>query len=182
MPTRSGSQTRVDRPVPTFDHLKAKPPLRVTDYIPLDQEVADAAKVAEEALNRALMTAKQEFIGPAQRARDAAQAKLQLPEHSVEVIFEAPGSAAWAALKAKHPPTEEQSKLAREQKTGVDYNAETLAPHLVALTCVQPAMTEKQALELWADPNWGDAELVRLFSAAIAVTLGRRQAGDYRFS
>lgn len=83
--------------------------------------------------------------------------------HELTLKLKAVGSQAYDDLLAAHPPTAEQ------KREGNTYNADTFAPALIAACCVEPAMSEKDAVTLWTSSEWSRGEVTELFVACVEV-------------
>lgn len=85
----------------------------------------------------------------------AARERMQAAE--VEFTFRALGAKAWSDLVAQHPGKSEEEA----------WDAETLAPALVAASAVDPAMTQAEVDELFDALNFGQRQ--QLIDAAWQV-------------
>lgn len=90
-------------------------------------------------------------------AEQIAAARERMREAEVEFTFRALGAKAWSDLVAQHP-----GKTADEA-----WDAETLAPALVAASAVDPVMTSEQVDELFESLNNGQRD--ELIAAAWQV-------------
>jgi hypothetical protein len=81
----------------------------------------------------------------------------------VELLFRSIGSHDYDKLVTKYPPTAEQ------KKSGASYNLDRFGPALLAAVCVDPQMTEDEALELWNSGDWNRGELYNLFREAVDI-------------
>ena len=81
----------------------------------------------------------------------------------VEMVFQAISGYEFDQLKKDCKPTQE------DKKAGLDYNAEKFAPKLIAATCIEPAMSEDDAQEIWDSDEWNRGERMQLFMAAMEV-------------
>jgi len=79
----------------------------------------------------------------------------------VKLTFQSIGLREYDKLVSKHPPTTEQ------RAEGATFNLDTFAPALISACSVEPAMTYKDALELWESPDWSRGDLMVLFSRAV---------------
>jgi hypothetical protein len=81
----------------------------------------------------------------------------------VEMVFQAISAAEFDLLKSRYKPTQDQKKM------GLDYNVDKFAPVLLAKTCIEPAMTEEDANDIWESDNWNRGERMQLLMAALEV-------------
>lgn len=94
---------------------------------------------------------------------------------TVQFTFEGIGRAELDRLKAKYPPTPEQWEAYRHRAGSnplygaPEFNPDALAPALIARCCVDPAMSDEEAGELWDRLTDGDAAV--LYQAALAVNM-----------
>lgn len=79
----------------------------------------------------------------------------------VQLTFHSIGLREYDKLVSKHPPTTEQ------RAEGASFNLDTFAPALIAACSVEPAMSYKDAVELWESPDWSRGDLMVLFSKAV---------------
>lgn len=99
------------------------------------------------------------------------------PPTTAVITFQAIGNRAWEALKAAHPPTDEQQGAQRQEQLDrgvmpskiqkLRWNPDTFPPALIAASAVSPKITPDQARRLWVDDKRNPAELDKLFSAAL---------------
>ncbi len=82
-------------------------------------------------------------------------------KQEVEINYRAIGATAYDKLVSKHPPTTEQ------RADGASFNLDTFAPALIAAVCLEPEMSEKDALELWNSPDWSRGEVITLYRHAV---------------
>lgn len=87
-------------------------------------------------------------------ARQIAAARKKLQDSAVEFRFRAMPAKAWSDLVAQHPPV----------KADDLFNAETFAPALISVACIDPVMTVEQVTELFDVIN--QAQRNTLFDAA----------------
>lgn len=170
----------------TYDHLKsAKKPLEMRIPVYLDGEPIERLEKAREEVE-ALRTRHLALAGsPGEPAGadqlEAAEAERSAAEEAVR------DSTAWFVLRkiaprgrkryeemvAAHPPTPEQvEEAAKAGQERPPYNADTFAPALLSMTCVEPIFTLEEATELFDD--WTITEVTEIFSACLAVNTGRR--------
>lgn len=161
----------------TFDRLKKKQPLERKVTIPLDQDALDAYDTAVSALERAKTFNEDTTEAEAQ----VAEARANLQEHTVTMVFRAIGRKNYDALIELYPPTEEQIEEFRNEnldrhgnpsKGKPAYDIDKFAPALVAASCVEPEMTLDQVNELFDE--WNATELAQLWVAALEVNTHRR--------
>lgn len=170
------SKTRQVRPVPTFDHLAKKKPTELRDWIPLDQEVAEALVTARNERDRQELLHSDDPDNPArveankvfESAIDAVKAS------SVEVVFRALPQPKFKQLKRAHPPTDAQVAESEKAYGGrPDINIDTFTPVLISACCVQPEMTPEQVESLVTEYGWSEAEIQHLYIMALRVNEGR---------
>jgi hypothetical protein len=82
-----------------------------------------------------------------------------------ELLFRSIGSKEYDDMVTSCPPT------AAQKKDGAAYNIDRFAPKLLAAVCIDPAMTEEEATELWTSEAWNRGELFNLFTEAVALCL-----------
>lgn len=176
--------TDAARPL-TFDHLIGKKkPLTKTVPVVLDPDLAEEYEEVRRAadLAHARVSVSPDNAEAHAQLLEADAALQQLRQRLVDedaVVtfrFRGIGRAAYEKLVDLHPATAEQRMKAKSQgiTDGLAWNTDTLPPALVAACCVEPPMTQEEAARLWSDPNWGQAELGQLLSAAIEVNGQRR--------
>lgn len=83
----------------------------------------------------------------------------------VELLFQSIGSKEYDKLVTACPPTPQQ------RKDGAAYNIDLFAPRLLSAVCLEPAMTEDEAKEIWVSESWNRGELFNLFTEAVALCL-----------
>jgi hypothetical protein len=187
---------RPDRPVVTFDHLRAKQPIRIPHWVPMDDGAsADALNEARQEVARAALLNDPKLQEEAKARVERAEAELRA--NSVRMLFQGLGRYTFEKLVAEHPPTEEQREEVRRASGGqqvLEYNYETIAAPLIAATCIEPRMTVEQVELLqyghttddegneldYSDPEyvapWNQAEFAGLFQAALRSCTTRRDA------
>lgn len=112
-----------------------------------------------------------------QPLRDALSAAQEAAEAATQIYtIQSIGRAAYRELIAEHAPREEDHQAQRED-TGNEqalarWNNDTFPPALILACCADPVLTESDVEEMWAE--WNDAEVISLFSAALAVNNQRR--------
>lgn len=84
-------------------------------------------------------------------------------EQEVTLTYQAIGALEYDKLVAKHPPKADQ------RVDGASFNIDTFAPALIAKVCVNPEMTEEDALEIWNSPEWSRGDLMVLFRHAVEL-------------
>lgn len=186
-PTQRKAARRTERPVPTFDHLRAKKPIQIPYWVPMDDgEASRAVQDARQAHQRAELLQDEALLASTQAELDQAEANLR--EHSIRMLFRGMGRYDFEALVAEHPPTEAQKAEARAQGGELEYNYETIAAPLIAGSCVEPKLTVEQVELLQRgtpdldedDPDyvvaWNQAEFAGLFQAALRANTSRRDA------
>jgi hypothetical protein len=66
-------------------------------------------------------------------------------------------------LISKFPPRP------KDKKQGYGYNPDEFGPALIAVTCIDPEMSEEDAKEIWQSDDWNRGERMMLLMAAIEV-------------
>lgn len=124
-----------------------------------------SAEEATAALGR-LLDADTVELEPTRTALEAASAALDAARQ--EWTFRSLGRAAWKALVAKHPATEQDNAEWLEQGgTGKSpYSFETMSRELVQTSAV-PALTQEAVDDMFDGALWNDAELTTLFQHAL---------------
>lgn len=186
MPPKSRPQSptpKLVRPA-TRDHLTSgKRPLRVSHEVVLDNELADQLVAARgryelaEARFKAKPTDKAitEEFEAAQAAYD--EARDAAVDVVFEVVFEGMGRHRFDLLKRKHPPTDEDKKMAA--RVGVDekqleFSPTTFPPAVIAASMIAPEMTEDEVrAEIWDSDAWNEAETQGLYLAAMKANQAR---------
>lgn len=108
--------------------------------------------------------AKGDLLDAEEELREAQEAAA---EAAVTFRFEALGRVELDVLMGEHPPTKEQTTTARREGKGAPmWNGDTFPPSLIAACCVEPAIDDKQAAEMWTSPQWNAGELDALFMCA----------------
>lgn len=170
----------------TYDHLKSsKKPLEIKVPVYLDGEPIERLEKLREDLERAKTRHMALKGSPGEEEAAADLERLEAKRADAEQAVH--DSTAWFVIRkvtprgrkryeemvAAHPPTEEQVKeAAAAGQERPPYNAETFAPALLSMTCVEPVLTVEEATELFDD--WTVTECTELFSACLAVNTGRR--------
>lgn len=156
--------------------LKAKKPREIAHPVVLDHEAVEAYAAARrelEAAKEALRNARRfsndaETLVELQAAVDTAQAYADELESAadegagiVTVKVRAMPPLAYAALKAEHPPTDDDHKRIRamldDEKVKAAWNRD-FPPRLVAACAVEPAVSVEEAqgfMESWNEAEWG---------------------------
>jgi hypothetical protein len=81
----------------------------------------------------------------------------------VSFLFQSIGAQEWDRLVSKYPPTTEQ------RADGSAFNMHTFAPALLAKTCIDPVLTEREWKEIWDSPDWNRGEVVQLYVTAVEL-------------
>lgn len=84
-------------------------------------------------------------------------------EHEVTMLFQSIGAKDYDKLVSKHPPTAEQ------RSQGATFNMDTFAPALISTCLVEPEMSQAEAKQLWASPDWSRGDLMALFRTAVDI-------------
>lgn len=109
-----------------------------------------------------------------QRAAADIQAELdalldEARSESVTFIFRDIGRKRLDKLVLAHPPTDEQKQLWKDEGNPgtLGYNLETFPAALIAATCVDPEMSEEDAIAICEE--WGGGDIEALFFTAMAA-------------
>lgn len=176
----------MERRPATFDHLVGKKkPLQRTIPIVLDPELADEYEIArkDRDLLRTRLELRSDDLEVAARLEQAEKRVAEVEERLTDaegvvwVTFRGVGRARYDALVEAHPPSAEQ-QLKAKQQLGTDeklmWNPDTFPPALIAMSLVEPQLTEVQVLKLWTSEEWNQAELANLLTTAMEVNSTRR--------
>lgn len=167
----------------TFDHLVGKKkPLTKTVPVVLDPDLAEVYEEARRArdLANARVQVRDDAEAHAQlldadRALEEVRQRLEDEGAVAYFKFRGIGRAAYEALVDRHPPTAEQRSQAKSKGLdGQAWNPDTLPQALVAACLVEPKLSADEVDQLWASPNWNQAELAVLLTTAIEVNGTRR--------
>jgi hypothetical protein len=82
----------------------------------------------------------------------------------VSFLFQSIGAQDWDRLIAKHPPTTEQ------RGEGASSNMHTFAPALLAVSCIDPELSESDWKEIWNSPDWNRGEVVQFYMTAVELS------------
>lgn len=93
---------------------------------------------------------------------ESLQGKLE--ESKVTFRFRDPGRRKFDALVDACPPTKEEKELHQ-----FDWHPDTFVPALLALTAIEPELTEKEAQEIYNE--WGRGDVEALFNTALQACL-----------
>jgi len=85
----------------------------------------------------------------------------------VEFRFKGVGRKAWSDLAREHPPTKEQ--IARNHR--VEFNEDTFAPAIMALSCEQPKMTVEQITQFLASRVIDASAYMELWGACLRANV-----------
>lgn len=168
----------------TADHLKSKKrrATKVVEVV-LDPDAARAVHEAEWKVDEAEARLRaepgdpdaQQAVWTAKENLDTLRAQAAADDAVVTLKFRSIGHHAYDELVRAHPPTAEQ--IAEVKAAGVDvelnFNADTFPPAVVAASLEEPKMSVAEVTELWESPDWNQAELTVLFSAAVGVNQRR---------
>ena len=181
---------RTPKPELTLAEIRARKSGRVSSVtIQLDGEIADRLAELRNEYNNARDEERTRTDHDLSQPLDSNTlaskiARLVKKAEETEQVFKfkAIGRAQVEKLQSSHPPTDKDRKEGREiaEAQGTRYqepewNSETYPPALIAASSLSPTMTEKEALELWSDPAWNQAELMKLWACALTVN---HAAGD----
>jgi len=95
-------------------------------------------------------------------ARELEEALEEAKASEATFVFRSIGRPVYDGLVAKYPPSKEQ------RTEGYLWNPVDFPPQLIAVSCIEPPMTTKDAVEIWDSDDWSPAELVKLFGVALA--------------
>lgn len=128
----------------------------VDEYRQLERSLLIDRKAAERSNERKIQLKVKET----EAKLEALQAEIEA--HEITFVFEAMGREAYSDLIGDHPPREDDTK------NGLQFNADTFPPALLAASCVQPeGMDLKEATDIWE--NWSDGECELLLDTAVAA-------------
>lgn len=144
-----------------------KTPRVKTVSIQLDGTIAAEIETAQAALVEAKRAdSRSDSMADAPKApivQERLNALIEQAQDTVQVFkFRSIGRQAYELLLRKHKPTAAQRK---EEKT-IQFNPDTFPPALVAAASYDPVITEEEAIEIFDDPDWNNAELLKLYFAA----------------
>ncbi len=91
----------------------------------------------------------------------------------VTFSFKSIGRPRYDELVDENPPTPEK------RKEGAEFNEDTFPPSLVSESSLEPEISLEEAVEIFSSPNWNNAELRKLFFAALEVNT---ETGDIPLS
>jgi hypothetical protein len=158
------------------DILGRKQANRMTFWIPLDNDLAEAYREAETNFNAAnsFATVRGDDQGAQRRADEAsdvlASAKVALREASVKFVLQAVGRERYEQLVLDNPATREQQRKARDLRQDVpDFNEDTFPQALVAACLVEPELSEEDVHRLWKSDQFSVAEIRMIVQNAILV-------------
>ncbi len=148
------------------DLNKLRKPARVTLTLQMDGQ----AQARENDLRRAIAAARQaeavagsdlsqgppESVVDMETELDAARAASA--DSQATFTFEACSFAALEALQYQYPPDDQQ------KADGLQWDVERFAPALLALTCIEPGLSDNEAKELWT--TWEAGLVNTLYRAA----------------
>lgn len=147
------------------DIQKRKRPVTKTVAIQIDGEIAN-----EIVALRSLHSAARDQDRLSNESDRAPQVQKQIDkllkkaEKSIVVFtFKSIGRLNYDELVSEHPPSKDQ------KKDGADFNAETFPPALLAAACSDPEISLEEAVDMFDDPDWNNAELRALFFGALEV-------------
>jgi hypothetical protein len=171
----------VARPA-TADHLtsKKKRATKTIDIV-LDPDAARAVHDAEWNVDQAqgrLRVAPddpdaQQALWTAKENLDTLRAQAASDDAVVALRFRSIGHQAYDELVRAHPPIPDQVAEAKAAGAELNFNADTFPPAVVAASLDEPKMTIAEVTELWESPDWNQAELGALLTAAVEVNSRR---------
>lgn len=150
----------------TIEEIMARKTRMVkTETVQLDGELAQKLIDLRDKINQA------KSVDKMSNAPDAApkliaefKALLKHAKRSeTKFKFQSIGRPAYEKLLFENRPTQAQ------KKEGYGYNPDKFCPALVAASCISPVISPEAAREMFSDPNWNNAELLKLFLAANEV-------------
>lgn len=89
----------------------------------------------------------------------------------LELLFRAIGSSEYDRLVGKFPPRPDQ------KKEGLTYDIDRFAPALISRVCVDPPMSDEDAVAIWTSEDWNRSEVMSLFMGAIDVCTSGLEPG-----
>lgn len=156
----------------TFDHLRSsKKPVSRKVPVCLDDEAVFAVAQAREAVEEAKLTNHGAVSAELQDRLATAEAALE--EATVYFKFRSIGRKRYEELIAMAPPSDELIEDHKNRELPEPaYDAEVLAPILIAEACYEPVMTPEQVQELLDE--WNINETLPLWTAALEVCTANR--------
>lgn len=147
------------------DVLARARPARRTVAICLDGSIAGRLEVLQEQWRAASGFDAEHNVNPtAPRISDEIAAlAVEADRATVSFTIEALGATAWRRLVAEHPPP-------ADDLDGWRWDMETFPPAAVAASCIDPKMSEDQAVAL--AERLSDGQWNKLLGAVMAVNLG----------
>lgn len=148
------------------DLNKLRKPARITITVQLDGR----AQATETELRRAIANARQAEAmagsdlsqGPPESVVDMETQLADMRDSAADTqasfTFEACSFAALEELKYRYPPNEKQAA------EGMQWDVDDFAPALLALTCIDPGLTDAEAKELWT--TWEAGLVNTIYRAA----------------
>jgi hypothetical protein len=88
---------------------------------------------------------------------------LPLGDELVTIVVKSINTKVYDDLIGLHPPTK------KDKEDGASFDLDTFGPALMALCTKEPELTEDEALEIWASPDWARGELLDWFSACVNI-------------
>lgn len=99
---------------------------------------------------------------------------VEASQDTVQVFsFKSVGRPRYDELVDENPPSKEA------RKEGAEFDQDTFPPALVSESSLKPNISLKQAVEIFSSPDWNNAELRKLFFAALEVNT---ETGDIPLS
>jgi hypothetical protein len=127
-----------------------------------DDDLIAARKVTLAAYEDAV---SREIAGKVDELREAVvAAEAAVRDAETEFVFESIGGQQWLDAVAQHPPTE------ADQRRGLDHDPSTFPPIALALSCVEPGLSEDDGR--WLKQNLDLAEWKKLWDACLEANRG----------
>lgn len=178
--SRKPPARRAAKPALTFADIRAKiqRPRQIVDIV-LDAEAAAEIGALEQLLERAQ---RHDEANGSETARDVAkrlqEVEAQAEGSRVRFTLEAITHRAYQALRADHPPTNEQIEAAARRGGSEEpaFDPDAFAPALVEAQLIEPKPeTPEEFAAFWDDLS--DGQLGQLWQAAIAIQFQTGELG-----
>jgi len=150
-----------------------------------DDEAATAYRLAKARRDDLPFGATADDRAAAQAAVDDAERAVRASALTMRLrAMPRKGDGSFDALKAEHPPTEDDNKSVQQSsgnaKAKALWHADTFYPALVAASLTEPKVTVEEAAEMAAD--WNDGEWTELYLTALDVNQRKTDTAGLTFS
>jgi hypothetical protein len=156
--------TSAARPVPTYDHLRARQQRAESLFLIDDTDLRDEYQRAQTVLNVASIGTDADEIKQARTAVHEVEAKLRTSPDVVELKFRGISDGRLKRIMRLKEclPTPEQVEQADSNGDGQPlYNPDEFLPRVVAATLIEPRLTVEQVKALFGDDDaLDDADLI----------------------